>query len=44
MTKIHSLMFHIELFPEFVGVGLNLVPLKDNYMGDPRFCFFFLKL
>ena len=41
--KLHSLTFYIELSSKFVGVGLNLVLLKDNKGADHRFFFFFLK-
>ena len=27
-----------------MGVGLNLALLKENYFGDPRFLFIFLKV
>ena len=35
--------FYIELRMKSMGVGLNLVLLKENEFGDPRFLFFFLK-
>ena len=28
---------------KFVGIGLNLALLKDNWSGDPHIFFFFLK-
>ena len=37
------LTFYIELCMNSMGVVLGLALQKDNYSGDPRFLFFFLK-
>ena len=43
-NKLHLLTFYIELSSNFVGVGLDLTPLKDYKYDDPRFILsFFLK-
>ena len=39
----HSRTFYIELRMKPMGVGLNLALQKENWFGDPRFLFFFLK-
>ena len=41
--KYTHVTFCIKLSSKLVGVGLNFALLKDNWSGDPRFFFFFLK-
>ena len=37
------LTFYIGLYMKYMGVGLDLAFKKDDWFGDPKFLFFFLK-